>query len=222
MRDLLNLYSVLGTHVVGAEGNISKRTHDGFIIKASGISFNETTEANLVECNNQGNPLPNQKLKPSMESTLHGYIFSNYDINYIAHTHPTSTLKLICTDLINTFATRRLFPDQVIYNGIVSCVVPYATPGIELKNVLERSLTNYINTNNQFPKLILLKNHGIITASKTAKECIFNTQICEKSAEIFLGCIETTSNINFLTRHEINSLINNKDEQYRQTLICQK
>jgi hypothetical protein len=44
------------------------------------------------------------------------------------------------------------------------------------------------------------------------------TEICEKSAEIFLGSI-LLGNIKFLSDDETNDLINDKKEKYRQDLL---
>jgi L-fuculose-phosphate aldolase len=74
-----------------------------------------------------------------------------------------------------------------------------------------------LNSGN-FPKLILLKNHGIIACGKTIDECTIISEICEKSAEIFIGAINT-NNINFLTDESINDLIVDKNEKYRQELL---
>lgn len=219
MEDFLWLFNKLKKYVVGAEGNISLKTEDGFLIKASGLSFQETTKSNLAYCNLDGTSKQNQSFKPSMEANFHSYFFTNFDVNYIAHTHPTNLVKISCTNLINKFATTRLFPDQVIFNGTVSCIVPYATPGIELKNAIEFHVKLFLDKNQFFPKTILLQNHGLICASKTAKECLANTEICEKAAEIFLHCNQINTKINFLSKKQINKLVCNEHEIYRQKLI---
>jgi len=59
--------------------------------------------------------------------------------------------------------------------------------------------------------LILLENHGIITCGNSVEECLVITEICEKSAEIFLSPF----GINFFTEDEIQHLINDKNEIYR-------
>ena len=64
------------------------------------------------------------------------------------------------------------------------------------------------------PKVILLENHGIITFGKTIDECVIKTEICEKSAEIFLGA-RTLGNVNFLSEKNINELINDEKEKLR-------
>jgi len=104
-----------------------------------------------------------------------------------------------------------MFPDQVIFNGKKSCVIPYAKPGIPLMNMIGVHLESFIKTENFFPNVILLKNHGLITCGKTILECIYATEICEKSAEIFMGKYKP----NFLTEDEVNDLLNDDKEKYR-------
>ena len=71
-----------------------------------------------------------------------------------------------------------------------------------------------------FPKLILLQNHGIICCGETIQECIMSTDICEKSAEIFIGS-HVLGKTHFLNETEVNNLITDKKEIYRQNLIKQ-
>lgn len=219
MNEFLDLFQRLQKYVVGAEGNISMKTKNSFLIKASGLSFKDVTKENLVECDLDGTPKANQKFKPSIETSFHSYLFTEFDVNYIAHTHPANLLKILCTDLIKEFATKRLFPDQVVYNGETSCIVPYATPGNELKKTIENCLKKFLDKNHFFPKVILLQNHGLICPGRTANECVINTEICEKSANIYLNCIQLNKKINFLTNKQVKSLINDKHEKYRQKLL---
>lgn len=222
--ELRNLGEQLSNFVVGTEGNISKRTSKGFIIKASGHSLKYMDlDAALVSCDIAGSPLKEEGGKPSMETSFHSWIYSNSDFKFIAHTHPTNTLKILCTDyLVNEFAIRRFFPDQVVFNGEESCVVLYATPGEELTEEIKASVFEYKNKHNEFPKLLLLKNHGIICCANTAKEAVIMTEICEKSAEIFMGVKALCSPshcLDSLSDSEIKSLVNNKHEKYRKELI---
>lgn len=211
----------LSDFVVGAEGNVSARTENGFVIKPSGYSFNEIQEEDLVECYLDGTPIHHNK-KPSMEVTFHSWLYSNYECNYIAHTHPTNTLKILCSEtLTHIFTNKRLFPDQVIYNGDKSCLVPYTTPGKDLTNAIKLHVNKFRDNNFYFPKVILLQNHGIITTGKSIKECIYASQICEKSATILLGSY-SAGHVNFLSQEDIEKLLTNKDEKHRLKLLCQK
>jgi ribulose-5-phosphate 4-epimerase/fuculose-1-phosphate aldolase len=64
----------------------------------------------------------------------------------------------------------------------------------------------------------LLENHGIIACGKTVDECVVITEICEKSAEIFIDTIKLKS-VNYLTNSEIDKLLNDENEKYRKSLI---
>lgn len=213
--DLLELSKSLSGFVVGMEGNISKKTNDGIIIKASGSNLRHLKESDLVAYDFNGNQTNNFNKKGSMELSFHFFLLKNYNVKYIAHTHPTNTLKILVSDKINEFANKRLFPDQVIFNGKKSCVIPYSLPGLPLTTQIKTHLNNFISDEKYFPNLILLKNHGVIVCGNSIEECIYGTEICEKSAEIFL----TDFNRDYLTENEVNDLINDEQEKYRKSLL---
>jgi L-fuculose-phosphate aldolase len=213
--DLLELSKSLSEFVVGMEGNISKKTNDGIIIKASGSNLRHLKESDLVTYDFNGNQTNNFNKKGSMELSFHLFLLNNYNIKYVAHTHPTNTLKILVSDKINEFANKRLFPDQVIFNGKKSCVIPYSLPGQLLTTQIKNHLNDFITDEKYFPNLILLKNHGVIVCGNSIEECIYGTEICEKSAEIFL----TDFNRDYLTENEVNDLINDEQEKYRKALL---
>lgn len=214
-NDLISLSQSISKYVVGMEGNVSKKNDSGLTIKASGAKLKEIKNKDFVSYDLKGTQLDNFERKGSMELGFHTYILSNYEVNYISHTHPVSTLKILISDEIKNFAEKRFFPDQVVFNGKKSCIVPYAKPGNELTNAIKNSLEDFIKIEKFFPKLILLQNHGIIACGKTIDECTIITEICEKSAEIFL----TPYNKNSLSQKEIDELINDKNEIYRLTKL---
>lgn len=219
MSDIIILSKKLSKFVVCAEGNISQRIDDNFIIKSSGAYLDNLKDEELVTCSLDGKQLDNFDKKPSMEYMFHSWLYKFDQINFVAHTHPNNTLKILCTNKIWQFSEKRLFPEQVVFNGKKSCVVPYANPGKELLNSIQENVENFIKIENQIPKLILLQNHGIIAIGTTAKECITITEICEKSAEIFLGCLDSP---NFLSNENINKILNDENEKYRQNLNKQR
>jgi len=217
---LLNLAHTLSEYAICGEGNVSQRQSDtSFLVKASGSSLHNLSETDLTLCDLNGNKINFEHKKPSIETLFHAWIMKNFpEINYIAHTHPTHTNKILCTDHIHSFAINRLFPDQVIRNGKKSCVVPYATPGEKLLIEIERSINFFIDNEDYFPKLILLQNHGIIVASSSYKECIASTFMCEKSAQIFIGSIGL-GKCNFLDPNLVNEVFDCPNEKYRRELL---
>ena len=219
MSNILELAKAVSQFAIAGEGNVSVRDENSFLIKASGAELISLTQDDLVRCDFNCNTLNGNKKKPSMEVSFHAWILETFsNINYVCHTHPTHTNKILCSGLIYDFANKRLFPDQIVRNGVKSCVVPYATPGVELKNAIIESVRKFMLLNEYFPKLILLKNHGIITASASVQEAIVSTLMCEKSAEIFIGAI-MLNDIQFLTQEQISAVDSDPSEKYRRSLI---
>ena len=107
------------------EGNVSQRIENDFLIKASGCSLKNLSKQDLVLCNTKGEQINNFKKKPSIETQFHSILFQNLNIQFIAHTHPINTLKILCSELVEEFANNRLFPDQVVFNGIKSLWVKF-------------------------------------------------------------------------------------------------
>ena len=146
-------------------------------------------------------------------------IRDSYDgVNFIAHTHPTNTNKILCSGSCHDFAEHRLFPDQVVRNGRKSCLVPYATPGRPLRDEIKKQIEYFVEEEGFFPKLILLENHGIITTGSSYKDCIASSLMCEKSAEIFFG-ERSLGQIQYLTKHQIMAVDKDPNEAYRRNIF---
>jgi len=216
--DLISLSNKVSKFVVGMEGNVSKKTDFGISIKASGTKLETLTDDDIINYDFNGNQLNKLDKKGSMELGFHLYLLTEHNINFVAHTHPINTLKILSSNLCESFANNRIFPDQVIFNSKKSCLVPYATPGDDLTEVIKQCVLEYKIKEKEFPKLILLKNHGIISCGKTIDECVIISEICEKAAEIFIDTIKL-GDINFLTEDEVEKLINDKQEKYRKSLL---
>jgi len=216
--EVLNLAKKVSQYTIAGEGNVSIRDGNTMLIKASGSTLETMKDKDLVRCDLEGKALRGEKKKPSMEVSFHAWILKSFpEINCVCHTHPTHTIKILCSGRTHDFTNKRLFPDQVVRNGSKSCLVPYATPGAPLREVIKLSVEEFIGKNGYFPKLILLSNHGIITASASIKEAIVSTLMCEKSAEIFIGA-KMLNNIQFLTPEEVAAVDTNPNEKYRREL----
>lgn len=211
--ELVEFSSLLSSYVVGAEGNVSSRLQDGtFLIKGSGKSMSNITRDDFVLCNKDGTSVTKSE-KPSIESPIHAWIYQNYDVKYVAHTHPTNVLKILCSKKVMHFSKCRLFPEQIVFNGMQSVVVDYAKPGSELLEVFSKEVGKF----KTFPRLVLLKNHGIIVASNSIRDCITRTQICEKSAQIYEGSLKL--GMNELSLLEIEKIEKDEKEIYRRVMF---
>jgi ribulose-5-phosphate 4-epimerase/fuculose-1-phosphate aldolase len=216
---LLELSYAVSSQAICGEGNVSMRGDDSFYIKASGTDLATLEWEDTVHCDLDGNAKKGEDKKPSMEVGFHAWFYRTFpEINYVCHTHPTNTVKILCSGRTISFAHDRLFPDQVVRNGAVSCLVPYATPGIPLMEVIEENVNAFIEREKFFPKLILLKNHGIITVSASAKDCATSALMCEKSAEIFIGA-KLLDMMSFLPPEKVAEVNADPNEKYRRDLI---
>ena len=219
MNDLLELAHTISHLTICGEGNVSVRVDENtFMIKASGTSLHTLSEEDLTLCNTNGAQIEILHKKPSIETSFHAWIMKTFpEVNFIAHTHPPHTTKILCSESICEFAEHRWFPDQIVRNGTKSCVVPYAPPGEAILKLVEKYVSKFIDHEGFFPKLILLQNHGIITTSASKKECVASTLMCEKSADIFTGT-KLLGGIKFLTKQEIADIDSCPNENYRRNM----
>jgi ribulose-5-phosphate 4-epimerase/fuculose-1-phosphate aldolase len=219
MSEILELAREISDYTICGEGNVSMRKSENtFVIKASGTSLHTLSEEDLTLCNVRGVQIELLHKKPSIETSFHAWIMRTFpDINFIAHTHPPNTTKILCSNQLYQFANRRWFPDQIVRNGTKSCVVPYAPPGEAILKLVEEHVSKFIDHEGFFPKLILLQNHGIITASASKKDCAAATLMCEKSADIFIGA-KLLGEVNFLTRKEVADVDTCPNENYRRNM----
>src|SRR5690606_26187197 len=71
-------------------------------------------------------------LKPSVESLFHAWLLQQPGVRFVAHAHPIAVNALLCSPAAQQFARKRLFPDQIVYCGPESVLVPYVDPGLRL------------------------------------------------------------------------------------------
>ena len=219
MSEILELAREISDYTICGEGNVSVRVDDNsFLIKASGTSLQTLSDEDLTLCNTNGAQIELSHKKPSIETLFHAWIMKTFpEINFIAHTHPPHSTKILCSNQLYHFANHRWFPDQIVRNGIKSCIVPYAPPGQAILKLVERHVTQFVKYEGYFPKLILLQNHGIITASASKKDCAASTLMCEKSADIFIGA-KLLGGVKFLTKQEVADVDTCPNENYRRNM----
>ena len=219
MSEILDLAKEISDYTICGEGNVSVRVDENtFFIKASGTSLHTLSEEDLTLCNTNGAQIELLHKKPSIETSFHAWIMRTFpEINFIAHTHPPYTTQILCSTSPYSFANHRWFPDQIVRNGTKSCLVPYAPPGEAILKLVEKSVSEFVDEEGYFPKLILLQNHGIITASASKKDCAASTLMCEKSAEIFTGA-KLLGGVKFLTKQEVADVDTCPNENYRRNM----
>jgi rhamnose utilization protein RhaD (predicted bifunctional aldolase and dehydrogenase) len=218
------------------EGNTSARIDaDRFFVKASGSNLGSLRPEDIVECRVQ--PLfdllrrrsatdeqinaalyecriDSSGKKPSVEAIFHAYLLSLPGAEFVGHTHATAVNKLLCSPRAKQFATRRIFPDEVVCCGIESLYIPYVDPGLKLAQSIQRSITSYHQRKKIYPRVILLQNHGIITFGRSTQAVLAAMMMADKAATIWLGASALGGPV-FMPRKQVERIAHRLDEEVR-------
>jgi|GEM_PF-798922 len=178
--------------VQGGGGNFSiKLNKELMLIKASGFSFGEISRTEGLVVVNQAktkkyflkilknkfsliqenlsnqkiakltfNFLPDKKLKASIETGFHSFLGK-----YVVHTHS------VYANLVNCSAKPEELLKKIFKNSQDFVFVKYQNPGLNLTKGIKREVTSYFKLKKTLPKVIFLKNHGLIVNGQTLAEC---------------------------------------------------
>ena len=244
LTSLLKLSQRLGDprleFAILGEGNTSAKIDDEtFLVKASGSCLANLQPADVVAC--QFEPLlsmlQNQSMsdqeivdslmdsrvdrqakKPSVEALFHAYLLSLPEVKFVGHTHSVSINQILCSAQAKEFASKKLFPDDVVCCGTESVLVPYTDPGLKLSQVIRTETTRFMEKHNTYPRVILLENHGIITLGSSPQAVEAAMLMTDKAAKIFVGTF-ALGGPTFLKAEDVQRIANRIDEHHRQKAL---
>lgn len=245
LHGLLQLSHELGREdrklAILGEGNTSTRiSNDTFLVKASGSNLATLTAEGLTECRAEdlvslldrkaisdaaidealyASRADPKARKPSVEAIFHAYLLGLPGVNFVGHTHPVAVNQVLCTKHARTFAKRRLCPDEVVCCGVESVWVPYLDPGLKLAQGIRAAVVAYVRRLSRPPRVILLKNHGLIGLGPTRESVLAATLMGVKAAEIFVGAAAISGRPRFLTSAQVARITGRPDEHYRQKAL---
>jgi rhamnose utilization protein RhaD (predicted bifunctional aldolase and dehydrogenase) len=224
------------------EGNSSLKLNDEtFAVKASGTNLEKLQTTDVAICRfDKLLPLFNEKdlsdaaidkalfdsrvdsnaKKPSIEALFHAWLLTLPGVNCVGHVHAIAVNQILCSPRAKEFATQRLFPDEVVLCGTESVLVPYVDPGLSLAKAIRDETLLYIRRTGREPKVILLKNHGIIAVGSSPKAVMGTLLMAEKSAQIFVGAA-TLGGPDFMSAGQVERIAGRPDEHYRQKMLGQ-
>ena len=244
LDSLLDLSHLLGDEnrhlAILGEGNTSAKVDDEtFLVKASGSCLETLGKDDLVACRFapllamlDDHEMTDQQIedalfacrvdqkakKPSVETLFHAYLLSLPGIQYIGHTHSISVNQILCSPMAQQFATRKLFPDEIVCCGAESVLVPYTDPGLKLSQIIRDKTQQFMDKFGAPPRVILLENHGLITLGNSPSAVKAAMLMAQKSAEIFVGAA-ALGGPNFLSAADVDRIANRIDEHYRQRAL---
>ncbi|MEV5894147.1 L-ribulose-5-phosphate 4-epimerase [Nonomuraea fuscirosea] len=161
--------------VAWTAGNVSGRIpgEDLFVIKPSGVSYDELTPANMVVCDLDGNLVEGEH-SPSSDTAAHAYVYRNMpDVGGVVHTHSTyasawaargEAIPCVLTAMADEFGGEipigpfALIGDDSIGQGIVETLKGHRS------------------------KAVLMRNHGVFSIGKDAKAAVKAAVMCEDVA----------------------------------------
>jgi len=155
--------------VVWTGGNISGRVPgaDLFVIKPSGVSYDDLAPENMILCDLDGNVIPNTpgwERSPSSDTAAHAYVYRNMPaVGGVVHTHSTyATAWAARGEEIPCVITA--MADE--FGGPIP-IGPFAIIGDDSIGVgIVETLTGHRS------RAVLMQNHGVFTIGTDAKDAV--------------------------------------------------
>ena len=157
-------------------GNVSERLPDGksFIIKPSGVSYDDLQPSMMVICDLDGNVLEGD-LAPSSDTAAHAYVYRNMpEVNGVVHTH-------------SNYATAWSAIGEAIPCGLTAMAdefggeIPLGPFALIGNDDIGKGIVETL-TGHRSPA-VLMKNHGVFTIGKDAKAAVKAAVMCEDVAK---------------------------------------
>jgi rhamnose utilization protein RhaD (predicted bifunctional aldolase and dehydrogenase) len=138
----------------------------------------------------------------------------------VGHTHPVTVGQILCAgdDACRRYADERRFPDEVACCGVKSILVPYVDPGLLLAKVIRDHVRHVADRENRPPRVILLRNHGLIACGATTGAVLAATLMAEKAARLFTGAL-ALGGAAALSPQNVARIDSRLDEHYRQRML---
>ena len=169
--------------VVWTAGNVSERVvldgalTDLFVIKPSGVSYDELSAENMVVCTLDGNKILDgtpQYLTPSSDTAAHAYVYRHMEgVGGVVHTHSTyATAWAARREPIPCALT--MMGDE--FGGQIP-VGPFALIG---DDSIGRGIVETLRGSKS--PAVLMANHGPFTIGKDARSAVKAAVMCEEVA----------------------------------------
>jgi L-ribulose-5-phosphate 4-epimerase len=155
--------------VVWTAGNVSGRVPgaDLFVIKPSGVDYDELTPDNMILCDLDGNVIPGTEgsgLSPSSDTAAHAYVYRHMpEVGGVVHTHSTYA----------TAWAARAEPVPCVITGMADefggeiPIGPFAIIG---DDSIGRGIVSTLSGHRS--RAVLMQNHGPFTIGKDARDAV--------------------------------------------------
>jgi L-ribulose-5-phosphate 4-epimerase len=179
--DVSTLHSELVRYglVVWTGGNVSGRVPgaDLFVIKPSGVAYDDLSPENMILCDLDGQVVPGSagsERSPSSDTAAHAYVYRNMpEVGGVVHTHSTyavawaargEEIPCVITGMADEF-------------GGPIPVGPFAVIG---DNSIGRGIVQTLRGHRS--RAVLMQNHGPFTIGATPRDAVKAAVMCEDAA----------------------------------------
>ena len=195
--------------VAWTAGNVSERLPDGisFIIKPSGVMYEDLKPADLVVCDLNGEVLAGE-LSPSSDTKTHAYIYRHMpEVHGVVHTHSNYASAWA--------AAKRAIPCALTamgdeFGGDIP-LGPFALIGGE---EIGQGVVATLQSSKS--PAVLMANHGVFTIGKSAVAAVKAAVMCEDVAKTMFIAAQL-GEINRLEESDIAKLYDRYQNIYGQT-----
>lgn len=165
--------------VVWTGGNVSGRVPGAelFVIKPSGVSYDDLAPENMILCDLDGNVIagtPGSERSPSSDTAAHAYVYRNMpEVGGVVHTHSTYAVAWAA----------RAEPIPCVITGMADefggeiPIGPFAVIG---DDSIGRGIVETLRGHRS--RAVLMQNHGPFTIGKDAKDAVKAAVMVEDSA----------------------------------------
>jgi L-ribulose-5-phosphate 4-epimerase len=165
--------------VVWTAGNVSERIpgHDLFVIKPSGLGYDEITPENQILCDLDGTAVPGSagsERNPSSDTAAHAYVYRHMpEVGGVVHTHSTyATAWAARGESVPCVLTA--IADE--FGGEIP-IGPFAVIGDESIGIgIVETLRGHRS------RAVLMQNHGVFTIGKDARDAVKAAVMTEDAA----------------------------------------
>ncbi|HEY4898574.1 MAG TPA: L-ribulose-5-phosphate 4-epimerase [Candidatus Nanopelagicaceae bacterium] len=200
----LQLYGL----VAWTSGNVSERLPDGksFIIKPSGISYNDLLPSMLVVCDLDGNVIEGT-YAPSSDTAAHAYVYRNMPtVGGVVHTHSNYATAWAAIHSPIPCALTAMADE---FGG----AIPLGAFALIGNDDIGKAIVETLRDSRS--PAVIMKNHGVFTIGKDAQAAVKAAVMCEDVAKT-TWIAKTMGVIHEIDSEDIDRLYNRYQNVYGQ------
>lgn len=160
--------------VVWTGGNISTRVDDGFLIKPSGVFYDDLTAESMVLCDLEGNVLDGA-FSPSSDTAAHAYVYRHMpEVGGVVHTHSNYACAFAAASRPIPCVLTAIADE---FGGEIP-LGPFAIIG---DDSIGRGIVETLSGHRS--RAVIMDKHGVFSIGESARDALKSAIMCEDNAK---------------------------------------